>query len=189
MVRIGKQYTFDTHGIDSGLTCLDGSECVVLYPVKEDEYDKEDVGPMWRVKMPMRGGLELDAFDDELIGHYLQKDVLPLYNVHPAQRELAISNFAKELIADLGNGDPAESGDRTSTYHDFAASLDGKSKLTLSLIEVKNDLGEKYWDYALHVLNDIDEVDGYCLWSDGGSVDCLTKLLDDFAHELACCRA
>ena len=42
----------------------DGEKCTVKKRKSEDEYDYEDIGTMWEIKLD--SGKELDAFPDEL---------------------------------------------------------------------------------------------------------------------------
>lgn len=52
---------------DSKLSFFNGAEVVNIKPLSEDEYDKEDVGQMYRA-IVFVGGLihELDVFEDEI---------------------------------------------------------------------------------------------------------------------------
>lgn len=56
------QYTFYT--TQSDLSQYNGTVVEVLGPLPESEYDREDVGPMYRVRL--WDGSVIDAFDDEL---------------------------------------------------------------------------------------------------------------------------
>lgn len=65
---------------------------------------------------------------------------------------LANSNIAVSLIEDLGNGEPTQLGERTSTYFMLA-----KSRETLSEPRYcRAALIEREHVYELHVINDID---------------------------------
>jgi len=48
----------------SDLMQYNGTVVKVLWPLPESEYDREDVGPMYRIRL--FDGSEIDAFDDEL---------------------------------------------------------------------------------------------------------------------------
>ena len=56
---------FDTHGADSTYNDRTGQKVEVLRPLTEKEADLLETGPMFRVRFP--DGLEIDAFEDELI--------------------------------------------------------------------------------------------------------------------------
>lgn len=62
------------------------------------------------------------------------------------------------LIADLGNGEPTNNGDRTSRYIDIAKGYGEKMGKTVkaALIEEKNFLRAEECGYALHIINDVD---------------------------------
>ncbi len=60
----GKICVFNTHGMDSEWKIHDGEKCTVKKRKSEDEYDYEDIGTMWEIKLD--NGKELDAFPDEL---------------------------------------------------------------------------------------------------------------------------
>lgn len=57
-------YKFDSFGGYTELSSRDGSTCVVVRPLTEDEVDIDDVGRMYRVRFS--DGYETDAFADEL---------------------------------------------------------------------------------------------------------------------------
>ena len=59
---------FNSHGADSSLRDRDGDVVDVISLVDEKEYDKDDVGEMYRVRF--EDGVEIDAFDDELLRCY-----------------------------------------------------------------------------------------------------------------------
>ena len=61
---MGKKAIFDTHGADSELMHRDGSVCTVARPLRAEEYDEIECGPMFHVVFP--DGFEADAFEDEL---------------------------------------------------------------------------------------------------------------------------
>lgn len=59
LYMVAKFYT-----TQSDLVKYNGTEVVVLGPLSESEYDREEVGPMYHIRL--FDGTEIDAFDDEL---------------------------------------------------------------------------------------------------------------------------
>ena len=49
----------------SDLLKHNGERIVACVPLDESRYDREDVGPMFRIKM--ESGADLDAFEDEIV--------------------------------------------------------------------------------------------------------------------------
>ena len=64
-IKIGGSYVFDTHGDDFQLNIYSGETVEVIRPLVEDECDIEDVGMMYKVRLP--NGDIIDAFEDELL--------------------------------------------------------------------------------------------------------------------------
>ena len=176
MVEIGKQYRFSTDGADSTWKAWDGSTCTVLRPLTEKEADIADVGPMWRIRFDDGHHTETDAFDDELHGPYKDKITLVAGYIAPS------------MVVDLQYGQPTENGDRKSQYYDFATVMGRKSFVRVALIEDKVGLPESEQGYRLHVLNDIDEREGYFLLTDSLDEAELVELIDDLVFDLACGR-
>lgn len=71
---------------------------------------------------------------------------------------LVYPTIATALIADLGYGESAENGDRTSRYFEIAKGYGEKLGKTVkaALVEEKTFLPEKEWGYGLHLINDVD---------------------------------
>lgn len=63
--RFGCPSIYDSHGGDSELNCRSGEKCWVLYPLFPKNYDRFDVGMMYRIRFG--DGFETDAFEDELL--------------------------------------------------------------------------------------------------------------------------
>lgn len=173
MIKSGEMYRFDTKKTDSKWMAFDGQNCTVIRPLTRDEFDIDDVGMMmWRVRFDDDKRTETDIFDSELYGPLQEKIVL-------------ISGCtAATLIADLPYGEPTESGDRTSRYIDIATIMGRKKFVKASLIEEKAGLPEEEWGYRLHVLNDVDETDGFFLTTDHLDEEELFDLLEDLSYNL-----
>lgn len=58
--------TFNSHGGDSQLNHRNGERIFVIDELDPSEYDREEVGPMYRVMF--EDGFEVDAFEDEIEG-------------------------------------------------------------------------------------------------------------------------
>lgn len=172
-IEVGKTYRFDSNSMDSTWKLWDGTACTVLRPLTEEEADLAETGPMWRIQFGDSKHTETDAFDDELYGPYREK--IPLMN----------GNDAGVMIADLQYGGRTDVGDRKSQYFDFATIPGRTSFVKVALIEDKSGLAHSYWGYLLHVLNDVDETDGFFLRTDRLETDELAKLLDDLAYDVA----
>ena len=173
-VEVGKKYLFDTKGCDSEWKKYDGQMCTAIRPLTNDEADINDVGPMWRVQFDDDRHTVTDAFDDELYGPLITK------------LSLISESLVFTLTTDLPYGEPTDLGDRASRYFDVATVMGRKSFVRASLIEDKVGLPRQYQQYRLHILNDIDEVDGYFI--DVGSLEetalsaALEELSYDFEH-------
>lgn len=172
MIEVGKRYRFDTKKTDSRWMAFDGQDCIVIRPLTRDEYDTDDVGPMWRVQFDDDRRTETDAYDGELYGALQEKIVL------------ISSSIAVTLIADLPYGEPTAAGDRTSRYIDIATVMGRKRFVKAALIEEKTGLPESEWGYRLHVLNDVDDTDGFFLSTEHLNEDELAELFDDLAYNL-----
>lgn len=61
----GAQTVFNSHNGDSELDERTGQKCWVLYPLSPKDYDRFDVGRMYRIRFV--DGFETDAFEDELL--------------------------------------------------------------------------------------------------------------------------
>ena len=57
---------FDTHGGDSKYNQYTGKKVQVIRPMRDDEFDRFDVGPMYKVKLVDDSTFMFDAFEDEL---------------------------------------------------------------------------------------------------------------------------
>jgi len=90
------------------------------------------------------------------------------------------------LIADLGNGEPTDNGDRTSRYISVAKGYGEKMGKTVkvALIEEKALLPQKEWGYALHIINDVDMTNCRLIRTIGLSEDELIQLLGTILEEL-----
>ena len=55
---------FNTHGGDSALNHRSGERIFVIDELDPSTYDREEVGPMYRVAF--EDGTEIDAFEDEI---------------------------------------------------------------------------------------------------------------------------
>ena len=172
MIEVGKKYRFDTKGTDSHWKAWDGKECTVIRPLTREEADIDDVGPMWRVRFDDKKHTETDAFDDELYGPFLPKIVL------------FSSSVAVSMIADLRYSDPDENGTKTGQYIMIATVMGRQKYVNAALIEDKEGLPEGDRGYRLHILNDIDERDGYFLETEHLDVDELASLLENLAYDL-----
>lgn len=67
------------------------------------------------------------------------------------------NTLASEMIADLGNGEPTERGDRTSRYFDMARDQKDKERtVKVALIEQIHGLDCDMRGYAIHVIDDVE---------------------------------
>ena len=55
---------FTTHGADSALNSRSGQQVEVIRPLTDEECDKLETGPMFRIRFD--DGVEVDAFGDEV---------------------------------------------------------------------------------------------------------------------------
>ena len=63
-IRKGRRFIFDCDGADSKMRKYDGSICLVLHRLNSKDYDRVEVGTMYRVRF--NDGFESDVFRDEL---------------------------------------------------------------------------------------------------------------------------
>lgn len=63
--KTGDVVKFDAHGADSKLNHLTGTKAVVVGPLGDKEYDREDVGNMYRVSF-VDTAFTTDVFEDEI---------------------------------------------------------------------------------------------------------------------------
>ena len=174
-IVVGNKYRFDTKGSDSSLKALDGETCTVLRSLPSDE---ADIRLKWRIRFDGKKRIETDAFDDELYGPYREKITL-----------MDGSN-ANSMITDLQYGGYThDGGDRMSQYFNFATVPHRSSFVKIALIEDKVGQVPRDYGYRLHVLNDIDGLDGYFLSTDHLDANELSQLLDDLAFDAAHGRA
>ena len=177
IVKAGETYRFDTKGTDSKWKAWDGCTCTVIRALTEEEVDIADVGSMWRIRFEDDKHTETDAFDDELYGPLQEKIVL------------ITGSLVNTFITDLPYGEPTDAGDRRSRYFNIATVMGRGSFVKAALIEEKAGLPSVGYGYCLHVLNDVDGLDGYFLDTDRLDEEELSKLLDELAYDMAHCRA
>ena len=70
---------------------------------------------------------------------------------------------AEMFIASLGAGGLTDNGDRTSGYYNIATNFSNDKFVRAALIEEAKDLHPEDQGYALHIINDIDEIDSKVL--------------------------
>lgn len=70
---------------------------------------------------------------------------------------------AEMFIASLGAGELTNNGDRTSGYYNVATNFSNDKFVRAALIEEAKDLHPEDQGYALHIINDIDEIDSKVL--------------------------
>lgn len=85
---------------------------------------------------------------------------------------LVNSNIFNAMIDDLGNGEPTENGERTSSYFDFAKSDNGYCKVCLIERKTRED-----GYYELHIVNDIRMSDCKLFATNGKSKAELSRLV------------
>ena len=173
MIVSGKRYRFDTHGEDDDWKMLDGKACTVLWPLDKKGNDKHAPNRVWAVRFDDERRTEIYVRDHELFGPYLPKIVL------------ISEGTVFTLTTDLPYGETTDTGDRRSRYFEIATVMGRKSFVKAALIETKNGLPPNEWRYRLHILNDVDKLDGYSLETDHLDKTELDKLLADLAYDLS----
>lgn len=88
---------------------------------------------------------------------------------------LVNSNIINAILDDLGNGEPTENGERTSSYFDFAKADNGYCKACL--IERTVDEPNRDGYYELHIINDIRMSDCKLFATKGKSKSELSRLI------------
>lgn len=173
MIDVGKKYHFDTHGEDDDWKMFDGKECTVLRPLDKNKTDEHDPGRVWAVRFDDPRHTEIYVRDHELFGPYQPKIAL------------ISESTVFTLITDLPYGEDTDTGNRMSRYFDIATVMGRKSFVKAALIEDKNGLSPEGRGYRLHILNDVDKLDGYFLETDHLDETELSKLLADLAYDLS----
>lgn len=63
--KTGDVVIYDSHGADSKLNDRSGTKAVILRPLNEDEYDRGEVGNMYKASFT-EDGYTTDVFEDEI---------------------------------------------------------------------------------------------------------------------------
>lgn len=106
----------------------------------------------------------------------------------PKVAESTPTALAKVLIADLGNGGTTCGGDRYSRYFVAARGIGQyeNAKVCVSLIEEKPGENPDDWGYALHIINDVDDMDCELQHTDSLDEQELVSLLEEVLSDIGC---